>query len=151
MTSFRATLCPIFQFFNKSDTLFDLSCTQMYSYKCDGTQTLDHTHRNFCLLQNPAIDQLSPSEKSVRTLVLFKLRVLRFCLVQELCRTNRAQNRAIVSYTLFLCAVQFRDLLHRHRKYLANFFKKWIFPSFGKDFSSTSPPPFGFQTLANTS
>ena len=115
MTYFRATLCPIFQFFNKSDTLFDLSCTQMYSYKCDGTQTLDHTHRNFCLLQNPAIDQLSPSEKSVRTLVLFKLRVLRFCLVQALCRTNRAHNRAIVSYTLFLCAVQFRDLLHRHQ------------------------------------
>ena len=37
------------------------------------------------------------------------------------------------------------------RKYLANFFKKWIFPSFGKDLSSTPPPPFGFQTLAKTS
>ena len=41
--------------------------------------------------------------------------------------------------------------MKKTRKYLASFFKKWIFPYFGKDFPSTPPPPFRFYTLAKIS
>ena len=41
--------------------------------------------------------------------------------------------------------------MKKTRKYLASFFKKWIFPSFGKDLPSTPPPPFRFYTLAKIS
>ena len=40
--------------------------------------------------------------------------------------------------------LKFHHCEKKTRKYLASFFKKWIFPSFGKDFPSTPPPPSDF-------
>ena len=109
MTSFRATLCPIFQFFNKSDTLFDLSCTQMYSYKCDGTQTLDHTHR----IRQKIF--LSLTKSSNRSIVSFRKKCAHACLVQTSCspflsRTSVVQDKPCTKscnclvHTVFVCS-----------------------------------------------